>query len=90
MVQCNHVHARTYGKYLKISPMYPLCQVWWCSKCGALAIRKYGRGRPAKAEWRLPQGGIVLGPMCSLVPVTPSQFLQCFSRTQKRSRAGGE
>lgn len=46
--ECGHLTACTYGQ---VDFEKRLCQVWWCHKCGALAIRTFGKGRPSKGEW---------------------------------------
>ena len=47
--KCGHRLACTYGK---VDYKRQLCQVWWCHKCGALAIRRSQQGgRPARRDW---------------------------------------
>ena len=50
---CSHHYACTYGR---VDMRRGTCQVWWCSECGALAIRRVQGGRPSRGDWKHVRG----------------------------------
>ena len=55
---CSHWLACQYAKMLVENPNGEsrTRRIYWCHKCGALAILDKDRGGPNKGEWQLPVG----------------------------------